>query len=268
MSLRTLFIQFFQGRPSLQGFFGKLHTASLYGMNYGSGADYRFSGEGWVASWIAQNTQNQPVITVFDVGANIGGYSRMICQTFPAQTQVFAFEPSARTFAALSQNISDARVKRQNIGLSDAKATLPLFTPDPLSGQASVYEREVSHLDQKFVSVETISLETLDQFCADQGIDRIDFLKMDVEGHEMSVLKGAAGMLEKEAIRFIQFEFGPCNVDSRTFFKDFFYLLSPRYHLYRVLNAGLHPITAYKDSLEVFRTANYLAVLKSGTPSH
>ena len=69
-------------------------------------------------------------------------------------------------------------------------------------------------------------------------------------------------MLESRAIAIIQFEFGNCNIASRTYFQDFYYLLEPNYRIYRILGHGLRPVRGYRESQEVFLTTNYLAVAK------
>jgi hypothetical protein len=105
-----------------------------------------------------------------------------------------------------------------------------------------------------------VELRTLDDFCAERGIGRIDLLKIDVEGHELRVLEGARGLLEADAIGFIQFEFNATNIDSRSFFRDFYELLSPRYRLSRIVRDGLYPIGAYSPRHELFvGPVNYLA---------
>lgn len=63
-------------------------------------------------------------------------------------------------------------------------------------------------------------------------------------------------------IDYIQFETG-CNVDSRTYFRDFFYLLEQKYKIYRVLKDGFYPIKKYGWEHEIFVGANYLAVRKN-----
>src|SRR5690606_3866529 len=108
-----------------------------------------------------------------------------------------------------------------------------------------------------------IEIRTIDQFCRDQNISNIDFLKLDIEGHEMAALRGASEMLNKNAIRFIQFEFGGCNIDSRTYFQDFWYLLHERYKIYRIVRDGLFHVERYSETYEIFRTINYLAELKN-----
>lgn len=87
-------------------------------------------------------------------------------------------------------------------------------------------------------------------------------MKLDVEGHELAVLKGGKQMLDDGKIHVIQFEFGGCNIDSRTYFQDFFYLLSPGFRIYRIVKDGLFPIEEYSEDLEVFKTTNYLCISK------
>ncbi len=66
-----------------------------------------------------------------------------------------------------------------------------------------------------------VKLSTLDSYCKNKNITQIDFLKMDIEGNEYKALLGACEMIENGAINSIQIEFGGCNVDSRTYFKDY-----------------------------------------------
>jgi hypothetical protein len=85
---------------------------------------------------------------------------------------------------------------------------------------------------------------------------------MDVEGNELKVLNGSKGMLNEGKIDFIQFEFGGCNIDSRTYFQDFFYLLKERYRIYRIIGDGLYEIRQYREQFEIFTTTNFFAERK------
>ena len=69
-------------------------------------------------------------------------------------------------------------------------------------------------------------------------------------------------MLEKNGIKAIQFEFGGTNIDSRTYFQDFYYLLKEKYNIYRILQDGLYEIKQYSELQEIFTTINYFAKLK------
>ena len=83
-----------------------------------------------------------------------------------------------------------------------------------------------------------------------------------MEGHELDVLDGAKVMFANKAIDMVTFEFGGCNIDTRTFFQDFWYFFSKNdMAIYRILpNQRLYHITSYNESREQFDTTNYVAI--------
>ena len=141
----------------------------------------------------------------------------------------------------------------------DCVGELALFADAEQSGMTSVYNRDLQHINVSFTQHEVAAFTTVDAFSVDAGIGQIDLLKIDVEGHELAVLKGAARMIDEGHVRFIQFEFGGTSIDSRTYFRDFWQLLSPRYTIYRIVGNGLRRIDAYTEFLEIFVTVNFLA---------
>ena len=72
---------------------------------------------------------------------------------------------------------------------------------------------------------EQVNVTTLDAW-TDKNKMNPDFIKMDVEGHEYEVLSG--GMKVLESVKVIQFEFGGCNIDTRTYFQDFWYFFKEK----------------------------------------
>ena len=122
-------------------------------------------------------------------------------------------------------------------------------------------------LDVRTFRSEQVQVQTIDDFCEAKRIDRIDFLKLDVDGHELSALRGAQRMLTAGLISMIQFEFGPANIYSRTYFYDFWSLLSNMYDIYRIIPKGIAPISHYGEHLETFLTTNYLALRRDFTKS-
>ncbi len=256
--------------PRLQRLWGRLHTVAVFAMNYGGGGLIENSGEVWLLSNVVSKAcQDIPSPVVFDVGANVGDYSLLVKRCMPS-ARVYAFEPAKATYDQLVANLGDSGgndVKLCNIGFSDSEKTLELFSYAIEGQEASLLASIDQRRPTQVVAVETrksetITVRTLDGFCAREQIDRIDFLKLDVEGHELSVLRGAQGMLTKGAISMIQFEFGPANIYSRTYFFDFWSLLSDAYDIFRLVPAGIHPVGYYGEQLEIFLTTNYLAVKK------
>jgi FkbM family methyltransferase len=248
-----------------------LHTLSVFGMNYGGGGLIETSGEEWVLSNIVRRAcagVEAPVI--FDVGANVGDYSLLVRRHIPS-AHVYAFEPSESVYRQLAEKLSaagdGANFKSFNIGLSDEERTVDLYSYTVEGHEASLISSIDRRLPTQVVRVEVsdterIEVRTLDRFCESEGVERIDFLKLDVEGHELAVLRGARNMLDCGAISVIQFEFGPANIYSRTFFYDFWTLFSDSYDLFRIIPIGIVPITYYGEHREVFLTTNYLAVRK------
>lgn len=87
----------------------------------------------------------------------------------------------------------------------------------------------------------------------------IDLFKMDIEGHEYSLLNSIAPS-DLININAIQFEFGGANIDSRTYFRDFWNLLSDYFTIYRMTKFGLAKIARYREIDETLMTTNYLCV--------
>jgi hypothetical protein len=104
-------------------------------------------------------------------------------------------------------------------------------------------------------------ITTIDKFCLKNGIDYIHFMKIDTEGHELEVLKGAASLISREAIGIIQFEFNEMNVLSRVFLRDFYRLLEG-YNIYRLDTNRLVPLYGYSPENEIFRFQNFVAFNK------
>jgi len=263
--MRKSVIEWFAGKKRFQSLFETLYRASLYGMNYGNG-DVRQSGETYATKYVKSKLSGQakPYI-LFDVGANQGKYTTRLAGTFAdTDFRIHAFEPSKQIFDVFNNNTKQlSHITSHQFGFGSKQEHVVLHKRAALSGHASVYNRRLEHFDMALDIKEEIELKTLDQFCAEQGIGHIHFLKMDVEGHEWHCLQGASGMIEKGAIDFIQFEFGGCNIDSRTFFQDFWYLLNDKYHFFRVLKDGLQPIDAYNERLEIFKNINFLLQRKT-----
>ncbi|GAB2571278.1 FkbM family methyltransferase [Spirosoma areae] len=247
----------------LQPFYEKLYMFTLYAMNYGGGSFTDDSGEQHVVRYVARKTAQQPnPVSIFDVGANVGSYARMLLNGLGDRAIIHCFEPSQATYQTLKANVPEPNVRKHNIGLSDQAGELALYTDAEQSGMTSVYERDLQHINVAFAQQEVATFSTVDEFSANQNIRQIDLLKIDVEGHELAVLKGASRMIEEQRIRFIQFEFGGTSLDSRTYFRDFWNLLSPNYTLYRIVGNGLRRIDAYSEFLEIFVTVNFLAERK------
>jgi FkbM family methyltransferase len=105
-----------------------------------------------------------------------------------------------------------------------------------------------------------VEVVTLDNFCRQMNISNIRLLKIDTEGFELEVLKGAKDLISRQAIEIVQFEFNEMNPYTRVFLRDFIEIL-PGYRLYRLLPAGLLPLEPYVPlEHELFAFQNVIAV--------
>ncbi|SEG43981.1 FkbM family methyltransferase [Algoriphagus boritolerans] len=252
-----------QGKLKYQTTFQYLYHLGLSGMNMGGGWDIEDSGEGIAIEHVKSLFSRKNHLMLFDVGANKGDYSTMLKKLFQEKATIHAFEPSKHTFVMLQKKVGNQdRVFLHQKALGETAAQLTLYYPEKGAGLASLYDRKLDHFGIETKEAEQVAVVTLDSFCQENGISEIDFLKLDVEGHELAVLKGGKQMLDDGKIHVIQFEFGGCNIDSRTYFQDFFYLLSPGFRIYRIVKDGLFPIEEYSEDLEVFKTTNYLCISK------
>lgn len=237
----------------------EVYKTALKGMNIGTGG-YGSSGELNILRQLKKSGKKIEVI--FDVGANIGGYTNVLLSIFP-KAQIHCFEPAKETFRTLSKNIVEPNVTLNNIGISDENANRTLYFDKENSGLASLYNRQLDYLGLEFSKREQIELMTLDKYCQNHGIDRIDFLKMDIEGNEHKALLGASGLLKRKKIGVIQIETGGTNMDSRTYFRDYWNLLHADFDVFRVLQDGVKKIEKYEEELECFITTNWLFIKNS-----
>jgi FkbM family methyltransferase len=251
------------GKMRFQKYFEFLFEMSLKGLNYGNGGNFKESGELNVLKYIGDKFKEDKAIVIFDVGANAGNYSKALSDFYNSKATIHAFEPSKKTyeiFLETTKNLS--HIIPNNLGLSDIENYQLLYSSKDGSGLASVYHRKLDHFGISMDQSEEIKLSTIDAYCQINKIDKINFLKLDIEGHELKALNGATQMIKSNKIDAIQFEFGGCNIDSRTYFQDFFYLLKDKYKIYRILKDGLLEMPTYKESYEIFITINYLALRK------
>lgn len=134
--------------------------------------------------------------TVFDVGANVGNWTALALNINPRLTTYF-FEPSNGTFRRLKARRFHSNVVYNNFGLNSAAEERTLLVFGDGAGINLLYRRRgqegfgLTTQQQE----ETVILDTVDENCRRQGIEAVDYLKVDIEGHELEVFKGASEMI-------------------------------------------------------------------------
>lgn len=227
--------------------------------------DAATNGEFALLTRFLQQSHETPRIA-FDVGANVGDWSRVFLKHAKPDDRLFAFEPSRTTSDRLRANVGgDARVTCVNSALSDHDGAATLHVAGAGLGTNSLHRRELAdelnpHQRAELID-ETIQLQTGDAFCAAHGIDRIDFLKIDTEGHELAVLKGFERMFLERRIGLAQFEYGGTWLDARIQLADAFaWIRGTGYQVAKIFPSGLMYLERYDQKLETFQYANFAAV--------
>lgn len=245
------------GRVRTQFIFRRLHAVALVGRNFGP-SEVGKSGE--LAALERMKAAAPVASVIFDVGANVGEWTLNAARHWPLAS-IYAFEPSTDTFAKLEAATAGMHVTCVRSAVSDRSGQVQLHEVPGLPGLSSLHARDLSTHGMEMTATEDVDAVTLDEYCGANGIAAIDVLKLDVEGHELAALRGARDLLKNGSIKFIQFEFGGTNIDSRTYLRDFVDLLGADFVIYRLLADGVE-LLHYSEREEIFVTTNYLAELR------
>jgi len=226
----------------------KLFQIALRGIGVGNCDNEGFySGEINFLKSVSQKFNPNSEMIIFDVGANVGKYVEDVYAIFQNPT-VYAFEPHPQNFHILSEKSLNKKVKIYNLGLGEIKENSILYDMQEYNGGslASIYKDVITQTHSQKEAIQyPISITTLDDFCQENDIEKIHLLKIDTEGNELRVLKGAERLIRENKLDIIQFEFISMNTVSRTFLKDFLEIL-PNYKFYRLLTDGMVEIE-YND---------------------
>jgi FkbM family methyltransferase len=173
----------------------------------------------------------QPGDITFDVGANVGEYSVLLSRRCGDGGRVWAFEPVPDTYWRLRETLALNRCGNVTpvqavVGDKAGTVRMNLFEPQ-YSAWNTLGKPEMVTPEGKRVSpgkVVDVPSRTLDEFCHSEKIDKINFLKVDVEGFEEAVFRGAAELLRERRIDFVCFEISQAplkgaNATSRSIFE-------------------------------------------------
>jgi FkbM family methyltransferase len=158
-------------------------------------------------------------LTIFDIGANKGQSIKFFSEIFD-KPKIYAFEPSPRTFGFLKRFIEDSEdldVSIYQMGIGDKEQTIDFYesilsetSSFVLPNQNSIYLKRKNRVlfqnsETAFTSIPT-RVTTIDVFLSEKEIENIDILKIDVEGFELEVIRGAQKALRDGKVKIVQFE--------------------------------------------------------------
>lgn len=176
-------------------------------------ADYKFDSEINEQKLVRKIVEEG--MTIFDVGAHLGKYTKLFSLLTGDKGRVFAFEPANGSFKKLSSslkelNCTNVSLINKAIYSQNGNVTLHEF-PEEFSAWNSLGWPKMAYPDapMRLVPIEKsreVNAVTLDSFCQEHNINKIDYLKLDIEGAELEALMGAFNLLKNKAIRYLQFE--------------------------------------------------------------
>lgn len=147
---------------------------------------------------------------------------------------------------------TSAQRNQTAVGAEDGEVT---FYTGAASSRCSVHSSESTQGEGH-----TVQMTTLGSYCHHHTIGRIDYLKIDTEGHDLHVLRGAAELIAEARVSIAQFEYNDVWVEARTFLKDVFDLLSGHpYTVYAIVPNGIVK-RDYGYQLERFQLVNCVAL--------
>lgn len=192
--------------------------------------------------------------TIFDVGANVGEWSRMTRQ-FHRNANIHLFELVPETFGKLVHNgVLDVKMVANNFGLSHSTGLMPVKYLDGNDRVSSA----VTELHSTGSVRQCLALNGWEYIQMHPNAKNIDFLKLDTEGHELDVLQGFTACIPPTVI---QFEYGFVAVLTKNLLIDFYRHLD-QYAIGRLTPDGV----AFKDyhlTDENFQGPDYVAVHRS-----
>ncbi|MEL7035963.1 MAG: FkbM family methyltransferase [Cyanobacteria bacterium J06592_8] len=203
---------------------------------------------------------------VFDVGANVGGWTKEVLER-KQNLEVHLFEPIPNNYTSLIKSLTQAIETKTVIpnnyalGQEDSLRTFYFYKDRPRWSTA--YRRFKVEKQYKLENPQEIPVlvTTLDRYCNTLGIQRINFLKIDVEGSELEVIQGAEEFLRKGKIDYIQFEYGGNYIDAKITLEAVFSLFNKyRYSIFKIQPSQLEHIPNFSSKYENFKYSNFLAV--------
>jgi FkbM family methyltransferase len=213
-------------------------------------------------SWLLEMTSRLGFDTLFDVGANVGDWTRRAAPLHPA-AKIHCFEIVPGTYSALRTALADLddRVILNNFGLGRGDSAVDLFVSPTDNLISSIYSFDAAAARQRIEGHIRDAMTYVDS----HRIKKIDLLKLDVEGAESLVVKGLLPLIENGGIRISQFEYNRGALQSRFLLRDFYDLFEPRgYVLGKLTPEGVN-FRPYDWDLEDFYGPNYVAVRRDDT---
>ena len=224
---------------------------AVMGYSLASGADPESNGENLLMSLMRGR-----IDTLLDVGANVGDWSDHVLRDIAPAARGLLFEPNPVAAGRLRARFGgNPRIEVIEAAVSDQAGRVRFFQ-EAGCGVTSSLVPGASNVEAAVIDVESV---TLDEVLLQRKWPSVDFLKIDAEGHDDNVLRGARSLLERRAIRCLQFEYGASWApNGSTLAKTIRFLEGFGYVVRAITRKGPIPYS-YPEFREFFRYCNFAA---------
>jgi FkbM family methyltransferase len=221
--------------------------------------DVRVSGEQWLATLLGAQCRN-----AVDVGANRGEWTEMLLERAPNLERAVLFEPAGAAAATLREKFAArGQVTVIEAAVGDRECADAPFFVEGGDGEMSTMTLGASTP----AAVESrVRVTTLDAELARLGIDRVDLLKIDVEGNDLAALRGASGLLRQQSVAVVQWEYGDAWAPSgATLAAALDFLESLGYRSFLLKRDGIYGFD-YDTFGDFFTYANFVSFRNTDQP--
>lgn len=188
----------------------------------------------------------------FDIGANRGEYTNMLKRYSP-RARIISFEPNLEASKYIQKS---RRVHIEVTAVGNKRGSIIINFNEADDTQSSSYR------SNEYTKPARVPQISVDEYIRQKNIKHIDFIKIDTEGHELSVFQGATSTLKGRLADFVQFEYGGTYKDAGTKLASIYKLLAPNYIICHILPNGLLPVK-WNTALETYKYSNWLAISRS-----
>ncbi len=254
------FYIFIFGRKNLQFINDIILSLSLNAKGYKNYGNFKLTGEEKFINMISRE-----INICLDIGANIGNYSELLLKNTNAK--VHAFEPMDKSYRELEKlkNKYSERMTIEKIALGNENGEKTIFAADLKSEKASFEKKleKMSFIDEKNMKKFKAEIKKLDSLNFFDKDKKVDFLKIDVEGHEYEVLQGAKKFIEFNTPKFIQIEINWHQLFKKTNLYEFSILLN-EYDIFKLLPYGKNLVSVDPNRPEnnIFHLSNFVFIRK------
>ncbi len=213
--------------------------------------DFNKNGESIITEFISKKSD-----TIIDIGANVGQYTEKILKSVDInKVKIYLFEPGREIFKKLEQKFNNPNIFLNNIAISNKKGSAIFYEIENYGETSSLHLATVKN---NKIKPHKVIVDTIDNLFS--NIESIDFIKIDTEGNDFFVLKGAEEKLKKAQIKYIQFEYNFQWLHAgSSLIAAIHFLNSKKYVVFLIRHDGLYKFN-YDLYGDFFHYANFFAV--------